>query len=300
MSQVDPDQYRIIKSVYVNAVQYAVAWDKTNSLLALLIDGTAVFTINSSGTILAGALEAADLNVASQARGDILRRGASAWERISGKDSGKILLGDGTDIISAAVSGDATIGAAGALTVTDVTVGSDAAGDLLYKSSATALARLAKGTGGQLLQMNSGATAPEWSSTPVLYKSVAVSSGELLAINATPKTLVAAAAGSIHVVHRAILVYNYVSAAYANNGVLGIYENNAAGTLLTGTLTLASFLAQTADTIKELHPTAASATTGLTRLDNKALVLTQATGESITGDSPITVHLWYSTIAHGL
>ena len=36
------------------------------------------------------------------------------------------------------------------------------AGDLLYATGATTLAKLAKGTAGQALQMNSGATAPEW------------------------------------------------------------------------------------------------------------------------------------------
>jgi hypothetical protein len=40
-------------------------------------------------------------------------------------------------------------------------VGSDADGDLWYRASA-AIARLAKGTAGQVLTMNSGATAPEW------------------------------------------------------------------------------------------------------------------------------------------
>ncbi|AZO51241.1 hypothetical protein [Mesorhizobium sp. M4B.F.Ca.ET.058.02.1.1] len=37
------------------------------------------------------------------------------------------------------------------------------AGDVLYLTSAKALARLAKGTALQLLRMNAGATAPEWS-----------------------------------------------------------------------------------------------------------------------------------------
>ena len=40
-----------------------------------------------------------------------------------------------------------------------------AAGDLIYASGATTLSKLAKGTGYQFLKMNSGATAPEWSST---------------------------------------------------------------------------------------------------------------------------------------
>lgn len=39
---------------------------------------------------------------------------------------------------------------------------STAAGDVLYLTSAKALARLAKGTAGSTLRMNSGASAPEW------------------------------------------------------------------------------------------------------------------------------------------
>lgn len=42
-----------------------------------------------------------------------------------------------------------------------MTLGSDADGDMYYRSS-NVLTRLAKGTAGQKLQMNSGATAPEW------------------------------------------------------------------------------------------------------------------------------------------
>ena len=38
------------------------------------------------------------------------------------------------------------------------------AGDLVYFSTGTALSKLAKGTAGQVLAMNSGATAPEWKS----------------------------------------------------------------------------------------------------------------------------------------
>lgn len=37
-----------------------------------------------------------------------------------------------------------------------------AAGDIIYATGAAAFARLAKGTAGQVLTMNSGATAPEW------------------------------------------------------------------------------------------------------------------------------------------
>lgn len=132
----------------------------------------------------------------------------------------------------------------------------------------------------------------------IKYVKVTVTTGQILALNATPKTIIAAVSGSIHVIHRCVLVLNYNSAAYANNGILGLYETDASGVLLTGTVTLAEFLDNTADTIKELHPLAHSATTGLTRLDNKAVVLTMGTGETITGNSPVDVHCWYSTIPH--
>lgn len=39
-------------------------------------------------------------------------------------------------------------------------------GDIIYATGASTPARLAKGTAGQVLQMNSGATAPEWGTAP--------------------------------------------------------------------------------------------------------------------------------------
>ena len=41
-------------------------------------------------------------------------------------------------------------------------IASFTAGDILYATGSTTLAKLAKGTGSQTLKMNSGATAPEW------------------------------------------------------------------------------------------------------------------------------------------
>ena len=44
---------------------------------------------------------------------------------------------------------------------TKIAMGSDAAGDIMYHNG-TDWVRLAKGTAGQTLKMNAGATAPEW------------------------------------------------------------------------------------------------------------------------------------------
>lgn len=86
----------------------------------LVGDGTTVASVAVSGdTTMAstGATTVTDLTITSEARGDLLRRGASAWERVAAKTSGNIMCGDGTDVISAAMSGDATISAAGAVTI---------------------------------------------------------------------------------------------------------------------------------------------------------------------------------------
>jgi hypothetical protein len=61
----------------------------------------------------------ADVSFTSTARGDIIRRGASAWNNLSAKDAGKILVGDGTDIASVAVSGDGTLDSSGVFAIAE-------------------------------------------------------------------------------------------------------------------------------------------------------------------------------------
>ena len=80
-----------------------------------------------------------DLTIASEARGDLLRRGASAWERTSAKTSGYVVCGDGTDVVAVAIAtplavdagGNRTaLGLGGAATLAvGTTAGTVAAGD---------------------------------------------------------------------------------------------------------------------------------------------------------------------------
>jgi len=74
-------------------------------------------------------------------------------------------LANGPAIVGGTVD-NATLGGTTTVTINDITVtlGSDADGDTWYRSS-NKLTRLAKGTAYQVYQMNSGATAPEWTST---------------------------------------------------------------------------------------------------------------------------------------
>ena len=64
---------------------------------------------------------------------------------------------------------------------TDLSTTLTTQGDILYRDG-SGLQRLAKGTAGQVLQMNSGATAPEW------YTPVAASSGLVQTVSATSNT----------------------------------------------------------------------------------------------------------------
>jgi len=56
-----------------------------------------------------------------------------------------------------------TLGSGTVVTEATMTLGSDADGDVYYRSG-NKLVRLAKGTAAQVLTMNTGATAPEWAS----------------------------------------------------------------------------------------------------------------------------------------
>lgn len=94
-------------------------WDASTRTLTLKIEGKTVFEFTRSGSTAAGTLVATteiagtEIVLSSQARGDIIRRGAAAWEVLNAKTSAQILIGDGTDLVSVAVSGDVTISAAG-------------------------------------------------------------------------------------------------------------------------------------------------------------------------------------------
>jgi hypothetical protein len=131
----------------------------------------------------------------------------------------------------------------------------------------------------------------------IKYAEVAVTSAEILALNTTAKTLVAApGAGYVLEFLSAVLILDYNSAAYATNGDLSVRENDASGTALSDTVALADFLAKTADTIQNVQ--VLSADTAL--LANKAMVLSCATGDPATGDSPVRVKVNYRIHETGL
>jgi len=72
---------------------------------------------------------------------------------------------DDTDLVKDGASAIRTLGSAADTTVKDLNPGTTA-GDIDYYTSSTAKARIGIGTAGQVLKVNSGATAPEWGAAP--------------------------------------------------------------------------------------------------------------------------------------
>jgi hypothetical protein len=68
--------------------------------------------------VIGGGGPAEDLELGSDARGMIARREASTWEGYQAKTAGQFVMGDGTDVISQALSGDiSSVSSAGAVTL---------------------------------------------------------------------------------------------------------------------------------------------------------------------------------------
>jgi hypothetical protein len=72
---------------------------------------------------------------------------------------------DDTDLVKDGAAAIRTLGSSADTTVKNLSPGTTA-GDLDYYTSGTAKARLGIGTVGQVLTVNSGATAPEWAALP--------------------------------------------------------------------------------------------------------------------------------------
>ena len=127
---------------------------------------------------------------------------------------------------------------------------------------------------------------------PLKTTTVTVSSAELLALNATPKTLIAApASGKALILVGAELWLDFATTAY--NGIaagedLTVRYTNASGTTLA-TIETIGFLDATADAFRYVTPAAGT----LTPVAAAPLILHLSAGEIATGDSPLKLRLLY-------
>lgn len=128
---------------------------------------------------------------------------------------------------------------------------------------------------------------------PLKTATVTVSSAELLALNATPKTLIAApGSGKALILVAAEFWLDYESAAYAgiaSGEDLTLRYTDGSGALLA-TVETTGFLDATADAFRYVAPTTTAAYAPVAAAP---LVLHLSTGEIATGDSPLKLRLLY-------
>ena len=150
------------------------ATDSTNVGLSP-VGGDLTGTVNNA-QIAPNSVDGTHIALGNDVAGDIMYYDGTSWVRlIKGVDGEVLTLASGLpswDADSTNVGGTALGGSLGgtvssgsinanAINGTHIALGSDAAGDVMYYDG-TDYVRLAKGTAGQVLKINSGATAPEW------------------------------------------------------------------------------------------------------------------------------------------
>lgn len=133
-----------------------------------------------------------------------------------------------------------------------------------------------------------------------LSQDFTITSAQLLALNATPQTIVAApGAGRVLIPAALYLFYDYVAAAYggiATGEDLAVRYTNASGAVAL-TVETTGFLDQTSDQYRWAEQGSAAATAGgFAPVANAALVLHMTTGEITTGDGPLYGRLYYYNI----
>ena len=131
------------------------------------------------------------------------------------------------------------------------------------------------------------------------YVDVVITSAQLLALNATPRPLVAAPGAGRALVFEGAIFHKPAGTAYAgiaSGEDLSVKYTDASGTEV-GQCESGGFLDQTtAQTRYVRATTAASASTAVTPVANAALVLNLLVGEITTGDSPLNVRVFYREI----
>lgn len=146
-------------------------------------------------------------------------------------------------------------------------------------------------------------TNPATSTVPTsgrtLQRVVRVSVAEMLALFATPKTLVPAPGAGFALVLDSISFHKPAGAAYAGVAAgedLSVKYTNAAGAELAG-CEATGFLDQATAQTRHAHAyRAASGVSQITPVANAALVLHMLIGEITTGDSPLDVQVNYKVV----
>lgn len=131
-----------------------------------------------------------------------------------------------------------------------------------------------------------------------VYRTVTVTNAQVLALNATPQTIILAPDAGIAVVPTRWAVYKPAGVAFGGIAAgedLVLKYTNAAGAQISSVIETTGFLDQTtAQTRIAGMPASTGATAGdYAPVAAAPVVLHLLTGEITTGDSPLYVRVWY-------
>lgn len=130
---------------------------------------------------------------------------------------------------------------------------------------------------------------------------VTISSAELLALNATPKTILAAPGTGLCIIPRLVLINKPAGTAYADVAAgddMVLKYTGTSGSQCSSAIECTGFLDQTTTQTRVVGPPGASSTTAVAWVPtpNAAVVLHMLNGEVTTGNSPLYVRVWYEVI----
>lgn len=229
-----------------------------NIATGVAMSGDATMANTGALTIADGAINNAKVNAAA----------AIAFSKLAALPSAQILVGSAGNVATAvALSGDATISNAGALTIA-----------------------------------NAAVTSAKMDPQVIQYAKVAMTAAQWNGMYAAPFQLVAAPGANKAIIVRGIVcAMTFVAAQYANGGaVICQYDStvHGAGPNACGTSTIAAaavngFAASSSAGLVGQVPVAGIANSTFV---NKGLYLSNATAAFDTGDGTWNIHVWYEIV----
>jgi len=165
-SHVEDGNYPVVKFTGTSGDAAVTISPNTANVSYIFINGTAntlTFTQGSGGNVTLQTGKAAQFYFDGAGSGAAATRGLDNLEIATLECTGAAAL-DGNVTVGGTlgVTGATTLSTALGVASGGTGLSSYTAGDMVYASASTTIAKLAKGTATQVLKMNAGATAPEW------------------------------------------------------------------------------------------------------------------------------------------